>query len=339
MRYSHLDLFSGIGGFALAARQLNDKHCIEIIKTKQFVEIDPYCQKLLSKQFLDTLIHHNITEYLTDALNIKYSYTDFDLITGGFPCTNLSVSGDRTGLNGSKSGLWFEYFRLIELIKPSAIVIENVTPNRKQNWLLTVLNNLSSLGYNALWRTFRAFDFGKPHRRKRLFIIAFKNTLPVRDQLIFNQFFGKLPSLLGISRHILNSVSHVEILDKITQYQGVNCVLEGKPSKEDKDRVHSLGNALISAIAQFCLETVVKLLDLEHQNGNTVNKFPDKAYSVQIPSDFAYLKHGMMLNGVIHPKTVLEPPDSDFKGLLRTPTASDTHRMRIGIETLKKEAL
>ena len=334
MRYSHLDLFSGIGGFALAALMLNNDRNIEILETKQFVEIDPYCQKLLSENFPRKLIHHDITQYLTESLNIKYSYTDFDIITGGFPCQDLSVSGKGKGLNGSKSGLWFEYLRLIELIKPSAIVIENVTPNRKQSWLLTVLENLSNLGYNALWRTFRAFDFGKPHRRKRLFIVAFKNTLPVRDQLIFNQFFGRLPTLPGIDRHILNSSGHVEILARITQWQEVNCVLDGKPSKEDKDRVHSLGNALIPAIAQFCLETVVKLLDLEK---TVLSSFPGIPYSVQIPSDFAYLKHGMILNGVIHPKTVLASPDSDFKGLLRTPTASYTHRMRIWIETLKRE--
>ena len=330
MPYAHLDLFSGIGGFALAAR--NTKR----IQTIQFVEIDSHCHPTLQKHFPDTPIHADITDF--DANQ------NFDIITGGFPCQDLSTAKHNSeGLDGAKSGLWFEYLRLISEIKPSAIVIENVTPTKNKPWLHTVLDGVNQLGYNAIWRTFRACDFGLPHRRKRLFIIAFRQDVTPRNGLIFNQFFTYCPRLSAINKEILNSGSHRQILLNIAKYKQINVKSETKLAVKARSQVHALGNALIPAIAQSCFETVIKVLDAnlsatQKEVGNPT------LYKLQIPSNTLYLKHGLMYNGVIAPKTVLELSEMAYRHLLRSPMASDAGRGRnggrlsIGLETLRREA-
>ena len=82
-----LDLFSGIGGFALAGDMLGG------FTTKQFVEIDPYCRQVLRKNFPDVPIHDDITTYDT-----SFKFGEFDLITAGFPCQDLSIAGRQAGL-------------------------------------------------------------------------------------------------------------------------------------------------------------------------------------------------------------------------------------------------
>ena len=98
----HLDLFSGIGGFSLAARSLG-------IETVQFVEINPYCCHVLRKNFPTIPIHRDIRTFHAKP-------NQFDLITGGSPCQDLSIAGKRAGITGTRSGLWFEMLRVIEIL-------------------------------------------------------------------------------------------------------------------------------------------------------------------------------------------------------------------------------
>lgn len=159
---THIDLFSGIGAFALAAKRSN-------IKTIQFVEIDPFCQFILKKQFQGVSIHDDIKTYTGES--------PCDIITGGFPCQDVaSINKFGTGLEGTRSGLWFEMFRIINKAKPKFVVIENVRDIRNRS-IGIILENLSSIGYNAEWHTIVASDFGSPHERERIFIIAYSNSI------------------------------------------------------------------------------------------------------------------------------------------------------------------
>ena len=101
------------------------------------------------------------------------------------PCQDLSCAGKGEGLKGAKSGLWFEYLRIISLARPRFVVIENV-PALLSRGLDTVLGGLASLGYDAIWDCIPAKAVGAPHRRDRLFIIAWRvpdaNRDGVREQ-------------------------------------------------------------------------------------------------------------------------------------------------------------
>ena len=109
-----LDLFSGIGGFSYAAERL-----VGGFETTQFVEIDPYCQKVLRKNF-NVPIHDDIKTF-----NAKEG--QFDIITAGFPCQDLSIAGRQEGIGeGTRSGLFFEVIRLARQIRPKFILFENV---------------------------------------------------------------------------------------------------------------------------------------------------------------------------------------------------------------------
>jgi DNA (cytosine-5)-methyltransferase 1 len=148
----HLDLFSGIGGFALAARNVG-------WQTFQFVEIEPYCQKVLAKNFPGVPIHDDITTYQAGPGSA-------DIITAGWPCQDISNMGTRLGLEGDRSGLWYEAARVIGDVRPRVVVLENVTALLTR-WMDIVLGNLAEIGYDCEWHCIPAAAVGAPHRRDR----------------------------------------------------------------------------------------------------------------------------------------------------------------------------
>src|SRR4030042_1502487 len=114
-----LDLFSGIGGFSLAAQWVWGDE-LEIVA---FCEIDKFCQKVLRKHWPDVPI-------IEDVRNVKGSdFKSIDLICGGFPCTQTStlsaIKSCRKGLDGKDSRLWFEYLRVVQEIRPLWVIVEN----------------------------------------------------------------------------------------------------------------------------------------------------------------------------------------------------------------------
>ena len=155
----HGSLFAGIGGFDLGFSKAG-------IKTIWAVEIDLYCQKVLKKNFPDTKIYSDIKECGVHNLE------KVDIISGGFPCQDISVAGKKAGITGSRSGLWSEMFRIIGELRPRYAVIENV-PNLVNLGLETVLCDLASIGYDAEWQIISAAEVGAWHLRKRIWIIAY----------------------------------------------------------------------------------------------------------------------------------------------------------------------
>jgi len=161
----HLDLFTGIGGFALAAQTVWGKDYEPIV----FCEIDKFCQKVLRK-------HWPNVEIINDVKNITENHWgEIELITGGFPCQDLSIAGGRSGLTGKQSGLWFEMARIIKMVKPKWVIIENVCgllSSRNGKDMAEILNTLSEIGYCVAWRVLNAQYFGVAQRRKRVFIVG-----------------------------------------------------------------------------------------------------------------------------------------------------------------------
>ena len=153
-----LDLFSGIGGFSLGLERAG-------MTTVAFCEIDPKARQVLKKHWPDVPIYEDVSNFNgSDVQNV-------DIICGGFPCQDISLAGKGAGLAGERSGLWFQFHRLIKEIKPKYAIIENVSALRSRG-LDQVLRSLAEIGYDAEWHCIPASAVGAPHRRDRIWIVA-----------------------------------------------------------------------------------------------------------------------------------------------------------------------
>jgi len=169
---NYIDLFHGIGGFALGAHWAGMK-----FENHFCSDIEPYCQKLYKLRFPDSIQIGDITKIDTEEL--KEYGTDW-IITGGFPCQDISIAGKGVGIHGSRSGLWFEYWRLIRDLRPRFAIMENVGMLVHRG-LREVLGSLAEIGYDAEWQDIRASDVGAPHRRERIWIVAYPKSERGRD--------------------------------------------------------------------------------------------------------------------------------------------------------------
>ena len=143
--------------------------------------------------------HHPGVANYKDISKVDWeSVEPVDILTGGFPCQDLSHAGARKGLkNGTRSGLWSEYHKAINVLKPKYIIIENVrgllsakasgdmeycetcmgnNPENVMRALSVVLADLAESGYDAVWQDLRASDAGAPHQRQRIFIVAYASS-------------------------------------------------------------------------------------------------------------------------------------------------------------------
>ena len=140
-----LDLFSGIGGFALGLEAAG-------LETAAFCEIDPYAQKVLKKNWPGVPIYDDVRRITADRL--VSDGVGVDVITGGFPCQDISTAGRQAGIDGERSGLWSECSRLLGDIRPRYAIFENVTnllTGDGGDWFKRVLWDISTVGYDAEW--------------------------------------------------------------------------------------------------------------------------------------------------------------------------------------------
>lgn len=153
-------LFSGIGGLELGLELAGVGNVV------WQVEIDPFPRSVLARHW------PNVDRSVTDVrLAGPSTLAAVDVICGGFPCQDISYAGKGEGLAGERSGLWYEYARVVREMEPRFVVVENVAALATRG-LDAVLGTLADLGYDAEWRSIRASDVGAPHRRERLFIVA-----------------------------------------------------------------------------------------------------------------------------------------------------------------------
>jgi DNA (cytosine-5)-methyltransferase 1 len=163
---SVFDIFSGIGGFSIGLEKAG-------MQTVAFCEKDSFCQKILKTHWPDVPVFSDISKVCKDDLK---TLGPIDIIAGGFPCQDISCAGKQVGINGSRSGLWKEFKRLINELKPRYAIIENVA-NLRSKGLVTVLQDLWEIGYNAEWHCIPASAFGAPHRRDRIWIMAYASCI------------------------------------------------------------------------------------------------------------------------------------------------------------------
>ena len=157
-RLRHLDLFSGIGGFALAAQWAG-------IETVGFCEIEEFPRGVLQKNFPNVPIHHDIREL--DGSE----YAGIDIITGGYPCQPFSRAGKQGGEEDDRH-LWPEMFRVIKQARPTFVLCENVTDHEHMG-LDKVLADLESEGYATRPLVIPAGALQRDHARERLWVVAY----------------------------------------------------------------------------------------------------------------------------------------------------------------------
>jgi DNA (cytosine-5)-methyltransferase 1 len=252
MKLKILDLFSGIGGFSLGLESTGH------FETAAFCEIEPYCQKVLKKHWPDVPIFDDIRQLKgTDIGTI-------DIITGGYPCQPFSVAGKQKAEQDPRH-LWPEYFRLIQELRPTWVIGENVSGHIKFG-LDSVLEDLESEGYSTRTFSISASSIGAKHKRERIWIIGHKqknsdyvsNTNSKRqistetprdnekdEQKSIEQFFRGCSSIFGR-----------EILQRNWSYEPrVGRVAHGIPKR--MDRLKTLGNSVVPHIPYYIGQAIV----------------------------------------------------------------------------------
>jgi DNA (cytosine-5)-methyltransferase 1 len=171
-----LDLFSGIGGFSIGLERTGG------FETVAFCEIEKFPQKVLAKHWPGVPIYEDVRELTAERLRADGIVPD--IITGGFPCQDISVAGKQEGIDGARSGLWSECARLLGEVRPQYAIFENVTAllsGYSGKWFQRVLLDISAVGYDAEWHCISASELGANHHRDRVWIIAYPSKLQCNE--------------------------------------------------------------------------------------------------------------------------------------------------------------
>jgi DNA (cytosine-5)-methyltransferase 1 len=159
-----LDLFSGIGGFSLGLERAG-------FETVALCEIKPFCRGVLRKHWPHVPCYEDVRGVTAERL--AADGISVDVICGGFPCQDISEANTTgAGLDGERSGLWFEYARLVGELRPRFVIVENTSALLGRG-LDRVLGSLAEIGYDAEWHGIPIGALGAPHERDRVWIIAY----------------------------------------------------------------------------------------------------------------------------------------------------------------------
>jgi DNA (cytosine-5)-methyltransferase 1 len=244
-------LFSGIGGFDLAAEWMgweNVFHC----------EMNEFGKKILKHYWPQAISYHDITK------------TDFtihrgriDILTGGFPCQDASIAKQdgkgQQGLQGARTGLFWEMVRVIEEIRPKYIVAENVANFTKVNAgkdARTVLSELARLGYNAEWRVCRASEVGAPHQRARLYIVAYPNSIRIESGTSFFRYVHK--EVTPFTWRFIGTAIQIFRGGAWASEPPAVCVDDGFSSKLVRDSLRGYGNAVVPQVVYQIFKAIAE---------------------------------------------------------------------------------
>jgi DNA (cytosine-5)-methyltransferase 1 len=224
-------LFAGIGGLDLGLERAG-MECV------WQVEIDDYCTKILEKHWPDVRRYRDVKE-------VGSNLEPVDLIAGGFPCQPHSVAGKRRGAADDRN-LWPEYLRVIRETKPRYILAENV-PGIITTYLDTVLSDLEGEGYTCATFNIPACGFDAPHRRERIFIVAYATSKRPSGQ---RQHGGRVHKKADTNREADRFIGCSQAKESHWHTEpDVGRVAHGVPSRVD--RLRGLGNAVVPQVAEW----------------------------------------------------------------------------------------
>lgn len=246
-------LFAGIGGLEKGLEDTGG------FKTVWQVENNESAKRDLERHWPDVRRWNDVRDFPPQPIGDWRC----DLIAGGFPCQDISACNYRAeGLGGKRSGLWFEFKRIIRTLRPRLVIIENV-PALTFRGLDRVLCDLAESGFDAEWNTLSARQFGGPHQRDRLFIVAY----PTSERCETHGLFDRSPQKTAAEeqaarlRHWPGGIKPCGTLpDRVrwTPDSGICRMVDELPSR--LDRYRCLGNAVVPAVARYIGERI-----LEHE--------------------------------------------------------------------------
>ena len=264
-----IDCFSGIGGFSLAAERI-----VGGFETIQFVECEPYAQKILKKHWPNVPIHDDIRTYQPEPYSAS-------VVCGGFPCQDISTGGQGQGITKeTRSGLFYELMRVIRLVRPRFVVLENVAAILN-NGLGIVLGELASARYDCEWCCIPASALGACHERDRFWLVASdseyfglsgtkeaksneqisktktREEITVKSQGSSQSLFGE-----NFSRITRKWESTPSMLNPNWRRYESKCVIRRRDDgvSNRMERIKCLGNSVVPQVAAIPLQRV---LDLE----------------------------------------------------------------------------
>jgi DNA (cytosine-5)-methyltransferase 1 len=238
MQFSLGSLFSGRGGFEIGASNAG-------IKTKWTCEIDEFLRHKL-KRIIPDAIHYADINNVSNPEKVQ-------IVSAGFPCQDISISNQtgKKGIKGTRSGLWAEVCRITNEVKPLYLVLENSPELLKQGFEY-VLSNLSAIGYNAEWDCWRAADFGYPHNRKRLYVVAYPCSIrwwggilkpPGAFELL--QTWTPTPSYLRVSTGRANGFRNITAIQRDNEFPYF------------KREIKAFGNAVMPVVAEHLFKCIL----------------------------------------------------------------------------------
>ena len=236
-----LDLFSGIGGFSLAASWTGG------IETVAFCEIEPYCQKVLKKHWPDVPIYPDIKQLRGEDIG------PVDIVCGGFPCQPFSCIGQQKGKQDDRH-LWPEMLRVIQETKPTWVVGENVT-NFVSMGLDDALSDLESEGYETAAFIISAIGIGAKHPRERIWIIGNSNCQPSEQTCKSSLSISTSWETRRNDRAIIGEI--IPASDWAKDTSEFLRVADGVSS--DVDRRRGLGNSIVPQVAYQILQGIVDI--------------------------------------------------------------------------------
>lgn len=238
-------LFAGAGGGILGGMLHN-------WRTICAVEIDPYCREVLLQRQEEGLLEEFPIWDDVRTFDGQPWQGHIDIISGGFPCQDISSAGKGAGLEGERSGLWKDFARIIGEVRPRYVFVEN-SPRLTGLGLDQVLGDLASMGFDAEWCVLGAADAGAPHLRERIWILAHAQRFrphPTQDQRIME----------GEGACELRSVESRDYWgDWWATEPALGRVAHGVAHRVD--RLRAIGNGQVPAVAALAFELLMERLN------------------------------------------------------------------------------
>jgi DNA (cytosine-5)-methyltransferase 1 len=244
-------LFAGIGGFDLGLERAG-------MEVRWQVEIDEFCSAVLAKHWPEVKRYEDVQK--VHARNVRNCYRPpcrnclepVDVLAGGFPCQDISFAGPGDGLEGDRSGLWHQYARLIGEVRPRYVIVENVAALLVRGFS-DVLSGLARIRYDAQWSIVSACSVGTPHVRRRLFIVAYPNSVYGRPR-VWHSAPREFRSLQSLDRPKGPRTRwRARLANPSALYRGAH----GLPFGSERNK--AIGNAVVPQVAEAIGRAVMRV--------------------------------------------------------------------------------
>lgn len=253
MTLNVLSLFAGIGGIELGLERAG-------MTTVGQVEIDPWCRSVLAKHWPEVPIHDDVLT--APEWWASEERPTVDLVCGGFPCQPFSLAGWQLGV-ADERWMWPAFRAVIRSVRPRYVLVENVSALVRDSGAWgTILADLFALGFDAEWGTLRASDFGAPHNRERVYLVAYPEGQHGEARSGLVESGGWRPSLTA------RGLSGLAIPERrraarawLAREPRVDRLADGIPRQVD--RLRGAGNAVVPAVAEHIGRLIVEHADSE----------------------------------------------------------------------------